>query len=349
MALDFPNSPTVGQLFPSPSVAGTPVWRWDGTAWQAMPSTTTALKETDYQIAETHASNAVTFAVKTMAGADPSAGDPVIMKFRNGSGGFVFRTITAALSITIPAGATLQWTNALAGRVWIAAFDDAGTVRLAVGSFSITSSGAYSARAPFEDTSITTVAISSSSNAWYTFYSAVAITTARFWRFIGYATYESGLATVGNWAVSPDRIEICERGTPRPGSVIKHHYDGTSSGGSLSNTTLTGFGVAFQWNVESAANLIKYRVEGYIYLRAAVANMQGTVFLMRGGGKINNNPANYYTAATTDGITCFALQVFDKPNTRSTVTYQPAAQNVSTGVGLVQYSTWSNTIEEIMG
>jgi hypothetical protein len=33
MALDFPNSPTVGQLFPSPPVAGTPVWRWDGTEW----------------------------------------------------------------------------------------------------------------------------------------------------------------------------------------------------------------------------------------------------------------------------------------------------------------------------
>lgn len=33
MALDFPASPTVGQLFPSPPTAGLPVWKWDGTTW----------------------------------------------------------------------------------------------------------------------------------------------------------------------------------------------------------------------------------------------------------------------------------------------------------------------------
>jgi hypothetical protein len=40
MALDFPNSPTVGQTFPSPPQSGVPVWRWDGNEWapQASPS-----------------------------------------------------------------------------------------------------------------------------------------------------------------------------------------------------------------------------------------------------------------------------------------------------------------------
>ena len=33
MALDFPNSPTGGQFFPSPPVAGDPVWQWDGAKW----------------------------------------------------------------------------------------------------------------------------------------------------------------------------------------------------------------------------------------------------------------------------------------------------------------------------
>ena len=33
MALDFPNSPTVGQLYPSPAIAGVGQWRWDGTEW----------------------------------------------------------------------------------------------------------------------------------------------------------------------------------------------------------------------------------------------------------------------------------------------------------------------------
>jgi hypothetical protein len=33
MALDFPNSPTTGQLYPSPPIAGVGQWRWDGTEW----------------------------------------------------------------------------------------------------------------------------------------------------------------------------------------------------------------------------------------------------------------------------------------------------------------------------
>src|SRR6516164_7776698 len=33
MALDFPNSPSVGQLFPNPPQTGVPVWKWDGTEW----------------------------------------------------------------------------------------------------------------------------------------------------------------------------------------------------------------------------------------------------------------------------------------------------------------------------
>jgi hypothetical protein len=32
-ALDFPNSPSVGQIFPSPAIAGTPQYKWDGTVW----------------------------------------------------------------------------------------------------------------------------------------------------------------------------------------------------------------------------------------------------------------------------------------------------------------------------
>ena len=31
--LDFPNSPTVGQLFPSPPTPGVGQWQWNGVAW----------------------------------------------------------------------------------------------------------------------------------------------------------------------------------------------------------------------------------------------------------------------------------------------------------------------------
>jgi len=33
MALNFPDTPTIGQTFPSPAQAGIPVWKWDGSEW----------------------------------------------------------------------------------------------------------------------------------------------------------------------------------------------------------------------------------------------------------------------------------------------------------------------------
>jgi hypothetical protein len=39
-ALDFPNSPSVGQIFPSPAIAGTPQYKWDGTVWAMVTSST---------------------------------------------------------------------------------------------------------------------------------------------------------------------------------------------------------------------------------------------------------------------------------------------------------------------
>jgi len=33
--LDFPPSPTVGQLYPDPPVTGQPTYKWDGAQWLA--------------------------------------------------------------------------------------------------------------------------------------------------------------------------------------------------------------------------------------------------------------------------------------------------------------------------
>jgi hypothetical protein len=36
MAMNFPDTPTVGQVWPSPAVVGTPVYKWDGTVWSSL-------------------------------------------------------------------------------------------------------------------------------------------------------------------------------------------------------------------------------------------------------------------------------------------------------------------------
>jgi hypothetical protein len=36
MAMNFPDTPTVGQVWPSPPTAGLPVYKWDGTVWSSL-------------------------------------------------------------------------------------------------------------------------------------------------------------------------------------------------------------------------------------------------------------------------------------------------------------------------
>lgn len=54
-ALDFPTSPTVGQTYPSPPVAGVPVYTWNGVTWNTIPSTAKVPVYTDGSTAMTAA------------------------------------------------------------------------------------------------------------------------------------------------------------------------------------------------------------------------------------------------------------------------------------------------------
>lgn len=85
----------------------------------------------------THAmsGNALTIALKTLAGADPSATDPVYFVFRDATaatGDYVVLSVTAALSLVVSSGSTLGTSSAVAARIYVVAFNDAGTVRLGV-------------------------------------------------------------------------------------------------------------------------------------------------------------------------------------------------------------------------
>src|SRR5258706_7973472 len=79
------------------------------------------------------AGSALTIAIKTLAGTDPSATDPVYVAFRNATlatGDYNILAITAATSLVISSGSTVGATNNVAFRLWIVGFNDAGTFRL---------------------------------------------------------------------------------------------------------------------------------------------------------------------------------------------------------------------------
>jgi hypothetical protein len=73
------------------------------------------------------AGNALTIAVKTLAGNNPSSSDPVFLLFRDASAGYAVIEQTAALSITVPSGATLGTVNGQANRIWVGVFNNGGT------------------------------------------------------------------------------------------------------------------------------------------------------------------------------------------------------------------------------
>lgn len=79
-------------------------------------------------------SSAATIALKTLAGANPSATDPVYAWFDNGDGTVSKRSITAALSVVIPSTATLGHPDNIAAPVYVYLVDNSGTISMAVSS-----------------------------------------------------------------------------------------------------------------------------------------------------------------------------------------------------------------------
>lgn len=170
------------------------------------------------------AANALTVALKTSAGANPSTASPVRIAFRNATAATGDETtvaVTTATSVTVSSGSTLGVVNNNgAFRIWIVAFNDSGTVRLGVincvpdvylsiyplGQLPIASSTAEGGAGAADSAKV--------------FYTNAAV-TAKAYTVLGYATYDVGLAAVGAWATTPTKVQIFGPGVPLPGAVVQ--------------------------------------------------------------------------------------------------------------------------------
>lgn len=213
-------------------------------------------------LVQSQSGGAQTFAVKTLAGADPSAADPVLFIFSNAPGGYSVVQATAALSVTIPSGKSIGTTSATPCRVWLGAINNAGTVELfVVNCLTITlASGVPTAVNiyPLQPTGyITTTAVSGATSAGIPY-----STTARSIvssTVLGFYTWEAGAtnATAGTWITNAGRVQLYNPANMAlPGQLVQLQYNLTNT-----TTNINGANIqtasTFAITPTSSANLIE--------------------------------------------------------------------------------------------
>jgi hypothetical protein len=153
-------------------------------------------------IAASVGTGALTVSLKTLAGADPSAGDPVQISFRSATltdGVPVSRNVTAATSVTVSSGSTLGTVNNVASRIAVLAIDNAGTVELAVvnvrGGSNLDETGLITTTAEG------TIGAADSDRVIY----STTARTSKAYRLLGFV--ESTQTTAGTWAAAPTKVQ----------------------------------------------------------------------------------------------------------------------------------------------
>lgn len=179
-------------------------------------------------LSTSEATNALTINLKQADGStDPSTGTAAVTvayaATSSTSGGPTQVNTTSALSIVVPASATLGATSGVVQYIYVWAINNAGTTELAVSG----------SRFAFDDNNIyTTTAISSSSTDWKTLYSTNARTNVSI-RLLG--RLQSNQASAGSYATAISGVSMAAAGTAT-WSTIGSINTGTttiiSSGGS---------------------------------------------------------------------------------------------------------------------
>lgn len=299
------------------------------------------------QIVASVAGSELTVAIKTLAGADPSTSDPVICYFRSATlsdGAPVKRTLTSALSLTVPSTATMGFVNAVPGRLWVTLIDTGADIVIGLQNCS-----AASAIYPLDEAGMvsTTIMSASSDNAGV-MYSAAAQASKAF-RIVGLLTWETAMATAGTWSAGPDVNQLFGPGVRKPGDIIQLRRSTTSAQTSTTSASYVDTGLTDTISLSSAVN--KVRIAAAVIIDNVTSGKQARMRLHRGATAIGSEGQNY-TSAGGESIVSASLIAFDTPGTVAATTYTAKLKNLD-GVSTVYFNT--NTIptemqiEEMVG
>lgn len=249
------------------------------------------VKSANCEISTSVGGGALTVALKTLAGADPSYSDLMFVAFRSaavGSGAILARAVSAALSVTIPSATTIGTTNGVAYKIYVGAIDNAGTVELAVYlSQSLTN---LEVRNPYDESIISTAAIAGGANP-FTWYSTTARANVPV-TVLGY--FEANEAVAGTWGTAP--ALVVTNPSERPGQVIQVAYSQT--GAVANGATVIPFD-----------DTIPQNIEGDQYMTLAITPKSLTSLLrISVEGQFASSNANEITMALFQDATANALQ-----------------------------------------
>lgn len=192
-----------------------------GVACTAVGQSGLAFGLANGKLVATVAASALTIAIKTSNGNDPSAADPVWVAFRNvtlAAGNYQIRQITSATSLVISSGSTLGASSATPFRTWIVLIDDAGTLRLAAQNCS-TTLASYALAEFGVINAIAEGGAGAADSAGIAY--AGATVSAKPFRIIGFLEWATGLVTAGTWDAAPDGVQLFGPGVKKPGDIVQ--------------------------------------------------------------------------------------------------------------------------------
>jgi hypothetical protein len=283
----------------------------------------------------------LTVVVKTLAGVDPSAGDPVYFYFRNATlaaGGYDRVAYTAAMSLVL--GSTKTLGSRAFSRLWLTVHNDAGTPRF--GGFIASDANGF--WCPQEYLKYSTTVPDNTAKA---FHSTTAIATAAPWRLIGFCEWTSS-QTPGTWTV-PDILQLFTAGMKKPGDVVQSSSIVPASQTNISGNAPTATVIAISITPTSAANPIKVSAATSLY--QATSGFTIGARLRRGVSVAFGSQMECYSGA--GGVsTSGAMIGVDNPNSISAQTYTVyvTGNNVSaSGVIPLTSDTSFISADELMG
>jgi hypothetical protein len=296
--------------------------------FDTLAATEVSMLGVNYGLTASVGANALTLALKTSAGVDPSAFDAVTMGFRSSnftSGVPAIRAITSAAQLTVPAGQSLGTIDNVSHRLWAVLLNDASTTRIGLMNTQnfIAASTTLAGYFPMMDDTLVNASNVSSASLAGVIYATTAVASAAM-RVLGYL--EVNNTTAGQWASSPSKVQVWQPTMHLPGDIIQILRTSSSNATTGTNTipaddspplNTEGFEV-MQRAITPISPINGLRIEAQVHCDHTAANAGINCVLFR-TGNASSIATTFQTLSTTGALQLNASQ-FIQATTGASIT-----------------------------